>query len=33
MNNVKSWGRWATLGLALIAMFGGQIVALTAVIW
>jgi uncharacterized protein len=33
MNNVKSWGRWATLALALIAMLGGQIVALTAMIW
>ena len=33
MNNVESWGRWATLGLGLIAMLVGQIAALTAVIW
>jgi uncharacterized protein len=28
----KPWGRWATLGLGLIALFGGQIVALLALI-
>ena len=33
MNNVESWGRWATLGLGLIAMLVGQLAALTAVIW
>jgi membrane protease YdiL (CAAX protease family) len=33
MNNVKSWGRWATVGLALMAMLGGQIAALAAVTW
>jgi CAAX protease family protein len=33
MNNVESWGRWATLGLGLIAMLVGQIAALTAVTW
>jgi len=33
MNNVKSWGRWATVGLALMAMLGGQIAALVAVTW
>jgi len=26
--DVKPWGRWATLGLGLIALFGGQMVAL-----
>jgi CAAX protease family protein len=33
INNVKRWGRWATLGLALIAALVGQLVALTALIW
>ena len=28
----KPWGRWATLGLGLIALFGGQLVALVALI-
>jgi membrane protease YdiL (CAAX protease family) len=28
----KPWGRWATLGLGLIALFGGQIVALIVLI-
>jgi uncharacterized protein len=27
-SDVKPWGRWATLGLGLIALFGGQMVAL-----
>lgn len=30
---VKPWGRWATLGLGLIAMLVGQMTALTAAIW
>ena len=29
---LKPWGRWATLGLGLIALFGGQMVALIALI-
>jgi hypothetical protein len=33
INNVKRWGRWATLGLGLIAALVGQMAALTAVIW
>jgi CAAX protease family protein len=33
LNNVESWGRWATLGLGLIAILIGQIAALTVVIW
>ena len=28
ISEFKPWGRWATLGLGLIALFGGQIVAL-----
>jgi membrane protease YdiL (CAAX protease family) len=28
----KPWGRWATLGLSLIALFGGQIAALIVLI-
>lgn len=31
--DVKPWGRWATLGLAFIALFGGQAVALTTLSW
>jgi uncharacterized protein len=27
-SDFKPWGRWATLGLGLIALFGGQLVAL-----
>jgi membrane protease YdiL (CAAX protease family) len=27
--DVKPWGRWATFGLGIIALFGGQMVALT----
>jgi uncharacterized protein len=30
---VKPWGRWATLGLSLIALFGGQGVALATLVW
>ena len=30
---VKPWGRWATLGLGLIAMLVGQMTALAAVMW
>ena len=33
INNVKRWGRWATLGLGLIAALVGQMAALTALIW
>ena len=33
ISNVKPWGRWATLGLGLIAALVGQMVALTAVVW
>ena len=33
INNEKRWGRWATLGLGLIAALVGQIVALAALIW
>jgi membrane protease YdiL (CAAX protease family) len=29
----KPWGRWATLGLSLIALFGGQGVALATLVW
>jgi len=32
ISEFKPWGRWATLGLGLIALFGGQIVALIALI-
>jgi membrane protease YdiL (CAAX protease family) len=31
--DVKPWGRWATLGLGFIALFGGQAVALTTLNW
>jgi membrane protease YdiL (CAAX protease family) len=31
--DVKPWGRWSTLGLSLIALFGGQGVALSALVW
>jgi membrane protease YdiL (CAAX protease family) len=31
--DVKPWGRWATLGLGLIALFGGQAAALTTLNW
>jgi membrane protease YdiL (CAAX protease family) len=30
---VKSWGRWATLGLGLTAMLVGQMAGLMAVVW
>ena len=30
--DLKPWGRWATLGLGLIALFGGQMVALIVLI-
>ena len=30
--DLKPWGRWATLGLGLVALFGGQLVALTTLI-
>ena len=30
--NGEPWGRWATLGLGLIALFGGQLVALLVLI-
>ena len=33
ISEFKPWGRWATLGLGLIALFGGQIVALIVLIW
>ena len=33
VSDVKPWGRWATLGLGLIALLAGQLVALTALIW
>jgi uncharacterized protein len=32
ISEFKPWGRWATLGLGLIALFGGQIVALIVLI-
>jgi membrane protease YdiL (CAAX protease family) len=31
-SDVKPWGRWATLGLGLIALLGGQMVALIVLI-
>jgi uncharacterized protein len=31
--DVKHWGRWATLGLGLIALLVGQAVALSALTW
>jgi uncharacterized protein len=31
--DLKPWRRWPTLGLSLVALFGGQGVALTALIW
>ena len=31
--DVKHWGRWATLGLGVIALLVGQAVALTALTW
>src|SRR5450759_3902882 len=33
IGDVKPWGRWATLGLGLIALLAGQLVALTALTW
>jgi membrane protease YdiL (CAAX protease family) len=33
ISDVKPWGRWATLGLGLIALLAGQLVALTALTW
>jgi uncharacterized protein len=33
VTDLKPWGRWSTLGLGFIALFGGQIVALTALVW
>jgi len=32
VSGVKPWGRWATLGLGLIALLGGQMVALLVLI-
>lgn len=32
IRDAKPWGRWATLGLGLIALFGGQLVALFTLI-
>src|SRR5437764_1201941 len=32
-HDVKPWGRWATLGLGLIALLIGQLAALPALIW
>jgi CAAX protease family protein len=31
--DLKPWGRWSTLGLGLVALFGGQGAALAALIW
>ena len=31
--DVKPWGRWATLGLGVIALLGGQASALAALAW
>ena len=31
--DLKPWGRWSTLGLSLVALFGGQGVALTTLVW
>jgi membrane protease YdiL (CAAX protease family) len=31
--DVKPWGRWSTLGLSLVALFGGQGVALATLVW
>src|SRR6185312_6484453 len=28
-----AWGRWATLGLAILALLAGQMAALTALTW
>jgi uncharacterized protein len=33
ISDVKPWGRWATLGLGVVALLTGQAVALTALIW
>jgi membrane protease YdiL (CAAX protease family) len=33
MSDMKPWGRWATLGLGLIALLVGQMAAVTAVMW
>jgi uncharacterized protein len=33
IGDVKPWGRWATLGLGVIALLAGQLVALTALTW
>ena len=32
VSDLKPWGRWATLGLGVIALFGGQMVALATLI-
>jgi len=32
-DDVKPWGRWASLGLSLIALFAGQGVALATLVW
>jgi uncharacterized protein len=29
----QAWGRWATFGLGLVAMIGGQVIALLALSW
>jgi hypothetical protein len=31
--DMKPWGRWATLGLGFIALFGGQAVSLATLMW
>jgi membrane protease YdiL (CAAX protease family) len=31
--DLKPWGRWSTLGLSLVALFGGQGVALAILVW
>ena len=33
ISDVKPWGRWATLGLGVVALLAGQSVALTTLIW
>jgi membrane protease YdiL (CAAX protease family) len=33
IDDVKPWGRWATLGLGAIALLAGQLVALTTLTW
>jgi membrane protease YdiL (CAAX protease family) len=33
VENIRPWGRWATFGLGVLALFAGQAVALIALIW